>query len=162
MHHGDGTRERISRISRLKVAGPQADAVPEMTRFKTVGLLLVVAALGPLASCGGGDSDRDAVDDVLSNLETASRDGDGARICSEIFTPKLAASVSRSSDSGKCATEVKAKLFSPNAEIDVEAIDVGDESSATATVKEANGDVSKVFLVKQDGQWRIRGVTPAA
>ena len=133
-----------------------------MTRIKTAGLLLVVGALGPLAGCGGGDSDRDAVDKVLSNLESASRDGDGARICDEIFTPKLAASVSRSSDSGKCATEVKAKLFSPDAEIDVEKINVGDESSATATVKEANGNVSKVFLVKQDDQWRIRGVAPAA
>jgi hypothetical protein len=135
-----------------------------MTRIKTAGLLLVLAAVGPLAGCGGGgdDSDRDAVDDVLSSLESASRDGDGARICDEIFTPKLAASVSRSSDSGKCATEVKAKLFSPDAEIDVENINVGDESSATATVKEANGNVSKVFLVKQDGQWRIRGVAPAA
>jgi hypothetical protein len=134
-----------------------------MTRFKTAGLLLVVAALGPLAGCGGGggDSDRDAVDDVLSNLESASRDGDGATICDEIFTPKLAASVSRSAKSGDCATEVKAKLFSPKAEIDVETIAVGDESSATATVKEANGNVSKVFLVKQDGHWRIRGVTPA-
>lgn len=135
-----------------------------MTRIKTAGLLLVLAAVGPLAGCGGGDSnsDRDAVDDVLSSLETASRDGDGARICDEIFTPKLAASVSRSAKSGNCATEVKAKLFSPDAKIDVEDIDVGDESSATATVKEANGNVSKVFLVKQDGQWRIRGVTPAA
>ena len=130
-----------------------------MTRFKTAGLLLVVAALGPLGGCGGGDSDRDAVDDVLSNLESASRDGDGARICDEIFTPKLAASVSRSSKSGACATEVKAKLFSPDAEIDVEDISIGDDSSATATVKEANGNVSKVFLVKQGGEWRIRGVT---
>ena len=133
-----------------------------MTRFKTAGLLLVLAALGPLGGCGGGgDSDRDAVDNVLSNLESASRDGDGARICEEIFTPKLAASVSRSSESGNCAAEVKAKLFSPEAEIDVEDISVGEDSNATATVKEANGNVSKVFLVKQDGQWRIRSVTPA-
>ncbi len=36
-----------------------------------------------------------------------------------------------------------------------------DEANASATVKEANGNVSKVFLVKQSGQWRIRGVAPA-
>ena len=35
------------------------------------------------------------------------------------------------------------------------------ERIATATVEEANGNVSNVFLVKQDGRWRIRGVTPA-
>ena len=135
-----------------------------MTRMKTAGLLLALAVVAPLGGCfGGGDdgSDSDAVNQVLTDLQSASRDGDGSRICDEIFTPKLAASVSRNAKSGNCAKEVKAKLFSPDAEIDVEKIDLPDESSATATVKEANGNVSKVFLVKQDGQWRIRGVTPA-
>jgi hypothetical protein len=135
-----------------------------MTRMKTAGLLLALIAVAPLGGCfGGGDdsSDRDAVDQVLSDLQTANQEGDGTRICDELFTPKLAALISRSSKSGNCATEVKAKLFSPEAKIDVENIDVPDESNATATVKEANGNVSKVFLVKQDGQWRIRSVTPA-
>ena len=106
-------------------------------------------------------SDRDAVDQVLSDLQSASQDGDGTRICNEIFTPKLAALVSASAKSGKCATEVKAKLFAPDAKLDVENIDLPDGSNATATVKEANGNVSKVHLVKQSGQWRIRSVTPA-
>jgi len=135
-----------------------------MTRIKTAGLLLALVAVAPLGGCfGGGDdgSDSDAVNQVLTDLQSASRDGDGSRICDEIFTPKLAASVSRNAKSGSCATEVKAKLFSPKAQIDVETIAVPNESNATATVKEANGNVSKVFLVKQDGHWRIRGVTPA-
>jgi hypothetical protein len=133
-----------------------------MTRIKTAGLLVALAVVAPLGGCfGGGDSDSDAVKGVLSDLESSSRDGDGSHICDEIFTPKLAALVSRSADSGSCAAEVKAKLFSPKAKIDVESVDVPDKSSATATVKEANGNTSKVFLVKQDGQWRIRSVTPA-
>jgi hypothetical protein len=134
-----------------------------MTRMKTAGLLLALTVVAPLGGCFGGDdgSDSDAVNQVLTDLQSASRDGDGSRICDEIFTPKLAASVSRNAKSGNCAKEVKAKLFSPEAEIDVEKIDLPDDSSATATVKEANGNVSKVYLVKQDGQWRIRGVTPA-
>lgn len=135
-----------------------------MTRIKTAGLLLALGLAAPLGGCFGGDddsSDNDAVNQVLSDLETASQAGDGTRICDEIFTPRLAALVSRSAKSGECATEVKAKLFSPKAQIDVENIDVPDGSNATATVKEANGNVSKVFLVKQDGQWRIRSVTPA-
>ena len=135
-----------------------------MTRIKTAGILLALVAVTPLGACfGGGDSrsNRDAVDQVLSDLQSASQEGDGTRICNEIFTPKLAALVSRSAKSGKCATEVKAKLFSPKAKLDVQNIDMPDGSNATATVKEANGNVSKVFLVKQSGQWRIRGVTPA-
>ena len=136
-----------------------------MTRMKTAGLLLALVVVAPLGGCfgGGGDgsSDSDAVKGVLSDLQAASQEGDGTRICDELFTPKLAALVSRSAKSGNCATEVKAKLFSPEAQIDVENVDVPDGSNATATVKEANGNVSRVFLVKQDGQWRIRSVTPA-
>jgi Domain of unknown function (DUF4878) len=128
-------------------------------------LLLVLVAVVPLSGCGiGGDdggSDQDAVEQVMSNLETASREGDGDRICDEIFTPKLSASVAKSADSGRCTSEVKDKLFSPDTEIEVEEIDVPDEANATAKVTEANGNVSTVHLVKQDGQWRIRSVTPA-
>ena len=47
--------------------------------------------------------------------------------------------------------EVKAKLFSPDAKISVENIGVPDEANAAATVKEANGNTSRVFLVKQTG-----------
>src|SRR4051794_35435036 len=137
-----------------------------MTRMKTAGLLLALVVVAPLGGCfgGGGDdsSDSDAVKGVLTDLQSASQEGDGTRICDELFTPKLAALISHSAKSGNCATEVKAKLFSPKAEIDVESVDVPDGANATATVKEANGNVSKVFLVKQDGQWRIRSVTPAA
>jgi hypothetical protein len=136
-----------------------------MTRMSTalVGILLVavVVAAFLVIRNGGDSSDQDAVSQVMSNLETASQEGDGARICEEIFTPKLAASVSRSSGSGSCASEVKAQLFSPDAKIDVEKIEVPDSSNATATVKEANGNVSLVYLVKQDGEWRIRSVTAA-
>ena len=69
---------------------------------------VVLAAVG----CGGSDetSDKDAVADVMASLDQASRDGDGARICSELFTPKLANSVKSSAESNDCATEVKAKL----------------------------------------------------
>jgi hypothetical protein len=135
-----------------------------MTRMSTalVGILLVAAVVAAFLVVRGGDSsDQDAVEQVLSDLETASQEGDAARICEEIFTPKLAASVSRSSGSGSCEAEVRSELFAPDAAIEVENVDVPDTSNATATVTEANGNVSTVHLVKQDGQWRIRSVTPA-
>jgi hypothetical protein len=128
-----------------------------------VGLLLVaVVAVGVIALRGGSsESSEDQVRQVLTDLQTASRDGDGDRICNELFTPKLAALVSASSDAGSCTAEVKNQLFSPDVQIEVQSVDVSDASNASATVEEANGNVSKVFLVKQDGQWRIRSVTPA-
>jgi hypothetical protein len=137
------------------------------TRVGLIGILVVaVVAAALLVGRGlGGDdsssSDQDAVRQVMTNLQTASREGDGQRICNQIFTPKLSNSVTRSSASGSCAAEVKSKLFSPQTQIEVETVAVTDESNATVIVKEANGNTSTVFLVKQSGLWRIRSVTPA-
>jgi hypothetical protein len=130
-----------------------------------VGILLVaavaVAVVVTRGGDGGGSSDEAAVRQVMTDLETASREGDGERICNQIFTPKLANLVTSSSTSGSCATEVRSKLFSPDAQIEIQSVNVTDESNATAIVKEANGNTSTVFLVRQSGVWRIRSVTPA-
>jgi hypothetical protein len=132
-----------------------------------VGILLVAVAVAVvLVTRGAGDDDAGskdavAVRQVLTDLETASREGDGERICNQIFTPKLANLVTSSSTSGSCATEVKSKLFAPDAQIEIQSVNVTDESNATAIVKEANGNTSTVFLVRQSGVWRIRSVTPA-
>jgi hypothetical protein len=136
-------------------------------RIGLVGILLiaVVVAVVLVARGSGSDnnaaSNQDAVRQVMTDLQTASRDGDGERICNQIFTPKLSNAITKSSASGSCATEVKANLFSPKTTIDIENVDVPDESNATVTVKEANGNTSTVFLVKQSGRWRIRSVTAA-
>ena len=134
-------------------------------RIGLVGILVVVVAVaGVLVARGSGDagtSDQDAVRQVITDLQTAAREGDGERICNQIFTPKLSNSVTRASSTGSCATEVKSKLFSPETQIEVQNVSVPDEANATATVKESNGNTSTVFLVKQSGRWRIRSVTPA-
>jgi len=132
----------------------------------------VVAAMvfGGCGGDGGGDgptaaekiaADQNAVRQVLSDLQTASRAGDGDRICTQIFTPKLSNSVTTSAASGSCAKEVKLKLFSPKTALAVQNVDVTDPANATATVKEATGNMSTVFLVKQSGRWRIRSVQAA-
>jgi hypothetical protein len=136
-------------------------------RIGLVGILLiavVVAAVLVGRGLGSDDnaaSDQDAVRQVMTDLQTASREGDGQRICNQIFTPKLSNAITKSSASGSCAAEVKANLFSPSTTIEVESVDVTDESNATVTVKETNGNTSNVFLVKQSGRWRIRSVTAA-
>ena len=126
-----------------------------------------------LGGCGGDEPaasdasaskvtvDRAAVRQVMSDLQTASRAGDGKRICTQIFTPKLADSVTTSAASGSCAREVRHKLFSRRAGLAVQSIIVSDPANATATVKEASGNTSTVFLVKQSGRWRIRSVQAA-
>ena len=134
--------------------------------------VLLATGLMAVASVGCGDSDDDkqketkadneaAVRKVLGQLQQSTVAGDGQRICTQIFTPKLANSITRSAKSGSCAKEVKAKLFSPQARLTVQNVNVTDAANATATIKEANGNTSTVFFVRQSGRWRIRSVQPA-
>src|SRR5215212_9146035 len=124
------------------------------------------AAAAAFAGCGGSSGDNASsgetpksvdsaqVKQVMVDLQTAAQEGDGNRICTQIFTPKLADSVTKSAKSGSCAKEVKQKLFSRKAQITVQNVDVPNPANATATIKEANGNTSTVFLVKQSGRWR--------
>jgi hypothetical protein len=132
----------------------------------------VAICAAALAGCGGSDdtssttsdakaADESSVRNVLAQLQQASVAGQGNRICNEIFTPKLADSVTQSAKSGSCAKEVKKNLFSPTTRLTVQDVKVTDAANATATIKEANGNVSTVFLVRQGGIWRIRAVQPA-
>jgi hypothetical protein len=148
------------------------------TRQRLTGLAALAVVTAALAGCGSGSSDtgskktpavdpankaadNTAVKQVMADLQTASRAGDGKRICTQIFTPKLANSVTTSAKSGSCAKEVKKKLFSRKAQIAVQNVDVPNAANATAVIKEANGNTSNVFLVKQSGRWRIRSVQAA-
>lgn len=142
--------------------------VPTASRLLAgVAVSMSVVALA-VAGCGESKDKPDAkaadetsIRNVLGQLQQASVAGDGARICAQIFTPKLADSVTKSAKSGSCAKEVRQKLFSPATRLTVQDVSVTDAANATATVKEANGNTSTVFFVRQSGRWRIRSVQPA-
>jgi hypothetical protein len=131
--------------------------------------LLALPGMLVFGGCGGSDDaasgqrsgDETSVRRVLSDLQAAAVAGDGKRICTQIFTPKLAHSVATSSESGSCAEEVRRNLFSPTTRLTVQSVTVADEANATATVKEASRKTSTVFLVRQSGRWRIRSVQAA-
>jgi hypothetical protein len=129
----------------------------------------VMCTVTALVGCGGGKTEqttptgqvRAAVTRVLADLQSASRAGDGRHICNGIFTVKLADSITRSSASGSCEKEVRRNLFSPATRITVRRVQVTDAANASAIVAEQNGNTSKVLLIKQAGEWRIRGVRAA-
>jgi hypothetical protein len=137
-------------------------------RGSLIALLALSAGLAA-GGCGGSDddsADRPAGDEasvrrVLSDLQAAAVAGDGKRICTQIFTPRLAQSVAASSKSGSCAQEVLRNLFSPATRLTVQNVTVAGDATATATVKEASSRTSTVFLVRQAGRWRIRSVQAA-
>jgi hypothetical protein len=136
--------------------------------------LSLLALLATLTGCGSpsgrGNSstakehsaqEESAVRFLIAELQAASRDGDAERICNQIFTPRLANSVTSASNFGSCAEEVKENLYDPRERLIVEEVDVVNPVTATAVVKESNGKASKVSFVKQGGEWRIRSVGPA-
>jgi hypothetical protein len=128
-------------------------------------LLLTVSAF--VAGCGGSDDakpssaslDRTAIRAVMSDLQASTAASDGKHICQQIFTPKLTASVKRSAKGGNCSHEVQRSL-SPTSKLAVTAVSLTDAANGTATITESSGAVSRVFLVKQGGRWRIRSIQP--
>ena len=129
---------------------------------------LVAVALG-LAGCGDSDepAKAPAVEDqqrqvlaTVDQLQTASRDGDAERICKEIFTRGLAASVARASGRG-CRSEVRERFSSPDASISVDREIQVKGSHAQVTILERNGKRSTLYLVKEGASWKIERVEPA-
>ncbi len=144
-----------------------------MRRFRAARTLGLVTAVVAVAGCG--DSSKAAPKparptpsvsggqrEILSTvdaLQTASRKGDGRTICEDIFSPKLVRSVEKSAKRS-CAKEVSKRLFTSNAEFTISREIKLAGARGTAFVREQNGNVSRLSLVKRDGDWRIDRVTP--
>jgi len=78
----------------------------------------------------------------------------------ELFTPKLANSITNASKKGSCAKEMQGRLTQRDRYI-VEEVKVTDPANATATVRDQPGHTAHYFLIKLGDQWRIRGIEPA-
>jgi hypothetical protein len=137
-----------------------------MRLFKTALAGLFVAAALP--GCGGSDDEKTtgAVQDdqrgiltTVDVLQTSSRAGDGAKICSSVFTASLVRSIEKASKRA-CAVEVKENLFTPGESISAGRDIAVKGDAGTADIREQNGNVSTLHLVKQAGVWRINRVTP--
>lgn len=138
--------------------------------MRILSVLAAVATAAALAGCGGSDedeqapapvsSDQRAILDTIDELQTASRQGDAATICSDIFTESLARSI-RKASRRSCEKEIGETLTSPDAQLAVgRQIDI-DGSQATATVRDQSGKTSRVFLLKAGDRWRIARIAPA-
>jgi hypothetical protein len=144
-----------------------------MPRFRLVPAVTLASSLATLlAGCGGSDKpaahpegrptisgDQRGILETIEALQTASRKGDGKTICGEIFTPKLVRSVEAAAKRS-CPEEVRERLFSPEAEISVSRDIRVNGEQATAVVREQNGRVSRLFMVRRANRWQIDRVEP--
>jgi hypothetical protein len=134
--------------------------------MRSLTMLLLVAAA--LAGCGGSDDtqtttagsdDQRGILATIDALQTASHAGDGATVCSTVFTRSLARSIEKASKRG-CAAEVEGKLFRPEGSISVSRDITVTGDTAAAVIREQSGNVSTLHLVRQGATWRIDRVTP--
>lgn len=133
--------------------------------------LAVLLAAAWLPACGSSDDgtstvkqpavsgDQRGILAAIDELQTASRSGDGQKICAEVFTPQLARSIAKASRRS-CSREVREKLFRADESISVERSFAVVGSKATAVIREQNGDVSTLHMLKHAGRWRIDRITP--
>ena len=136
-------------------------------------LVLSLTVVAALAGCGGSEKgppstaqgtapsasgDQRGILATVDALQSASREGNGATICGEIFTPRLVKSVEAAAKRS-CAKEV-GERFTPDTEISIGRDIELTEGRGTAFVREQNGNSSRLSLVKRSGQWRIDRVTP--
>jgi hypothetical protein len=136
-------------------------AASVLRRASPQAVVALVAAVA-LGACGGDDAGRNAerfegdlrdAAQVVDDLETASRDGDAARICDELFAPVLAGELAKR-PSGSCEKEVDGTLVRPDERIEVEEL-TGRGGQAFALVREQDGNRTRMRLEKQGDDWRI-------
>jgi hypothetical protein len=127
---------------------------------------IAAAALVALGGCGGGDggnADRFSgpkqdVARVVDRLQAAARAGDTTRICTQLFTPRFARELDRGG--APCAQRVRRTLAQKNETITVRTIDVRGDT-AVASVKEQNGNATRLGFQKANGGWRIDAIAGA-
>ena len=132
---------------------------------------LIAALIGAslVAGCGGGDDedsnasryegDEADVAGVVDDFAAAGKDGDGAKICNEIFDAALAKNVEREAKQS-CASEVQDNLPEGEYDLTVNSIQVKG-NAATAAVTDQDDNKSVLFMTKKGDAWRVFRVTPA-
>lgn len=132
-----------------------------------VAFLGAVLCAALAVGCGGDDDESNAdrfdgdeadVAAVVDDFSEAGHDGDGTRVCEEIFATVLARNIEREAKQS-CATEVQQNLPEGDYELTVDDVNVKGEA-ATAAVTDQDDNSSVLHLVKTGDDWRILRVTP--
>src|SRR5688500_20199335 len=132
-----------------------------------------VAALCAAAIAAGCGDDDDSVNNNAENYDgtdaevaglvddfaSAGRDGDGTKVCDEIFTTELSGNIEQESGQS-CASEVEENLPEGDYALEVRAEEV-DGDAATVGVTDQDDNSSILHVEKIDDVWRIARVSPA-
>lgn len=142
--------------------------VAQTKRFTS---LLALSAAVVAIGCGGDDDDANNNADnydgtdaevaaVVDDFANAGRDGDGAKVCNEIFSEELSGNVEEQSGQS-CASEVEDNLPEGDYELTVDTLQVKGDT-ATVGVTDQDDNESVLHLERTDSDWRIARVTRGA
>ena len=133
--------------------------------------MALVAALSAgvlMVGCGDDDdnvnsnaddySGQDAeVAQLVDDFANAGRDGDGDKVCGEIFTEELTKNVEEAAGQS-CPTEVEENLKEGEYELEVNTLKVSGDT-ATVAVTDQDDNKSVLHIEKAGADWRIARVT---
>ena len=130
--------------------------------------MLALSAAVVAIGCGGDDDDvnnnadnydgADAeVAAVVDDFANAGRDGDGAKVCDEIFAEELSANVEEEAGQS-CASEVEDNLPEGDYELTIDTLQV-DGDKATVGVTDQEDNKSVLHFERTDSEWRVTRVT---
>ncbi len=136
-------------------------------------VLVAALAVAPALGCGSDDDqeapaeqdaptvsgDQRAILSTIDALQTASRRGDARKICSEVFTERLAESIPDRANRS-CEKEVRETFGAPDARLSVGRQMEIRGSRATVTVLDQDGRTSRLFLVRTRERWQIDRIKP--
>jgi hypothetical protein len=138
-------------------------------RSKRVAFATVLSATAIAAGCGGGDDVNNNADDydgtegevagLVDDFANAGRDGDGTKICEDIFAPELAKNVEQEAGQS-CPSEVEDNLPEDKYELEIDSLEVKGDT-ATVAVTDQDDNSSVLHIEKISDVWRIASVTPA-
>ena len=135
------------------------------TPMRVASLAAVVATLA--AGCGGDDEKTNAdrfegdeadVAAIVDDFAEAGREGDGDRVCGEIFSEELANFVQRAAKQD-CAAEVEENLPEDEYELTVDSVKVKG-TAATVSVTDQDDNRSVLHMQKDGDDWRVIRLTP--
>lgn len=125
--------------------------------------IAVLLCGGVIAGCAGGEdgggSDEAKVRAVVDELQTAAREGNGSRICEELFTENLRISIQRAAKR-PCPDEVTDNIARDDASFDVLDLELNGDN-ANARLVDQRGEESDVLFQRDGERWRIARIADA-
>ena len=130
-------------------------------------LMLILGAVA--AACGGGNEERSGPNPppaisgqqrevlaTIDGLESGSRRGDGARICKQYLTKRMAEKLG--GRGGKRCPKAATSLFPSDSQLAVGNIRTSGQTVLVPTVDD-RGRRSSLSMVKEGGRWRVDNVS---